>query len=130
MNQISTAPIRITDPFPRQASAADASHDPQWLAARAALERDFPYGCPSYRFFSVLEAALRAGLKASGLYGRGKRNALDLRLTEIEIPFPHLPEAFDAIASCRSAIFTSADWTGSTTWRWNWSAGSTPTSPS
>ena len=95
MNQISTAPLRVADPFRRHASEADAVHDPRWLATRAALERDFPHGCPRYRFFSALEAVLRTGLKATGLYGRGKRNALDLRLTEIEISFPHLPHAFD-----------------------------------
>jgi predicted MPP superfamily phosphohydrolase len=35
------------------------------------------------------------GLRLAGLYGRGRRNALDVRLTRLELGFERLPAAFD-----------------------------------
>ncbi len=43
----------------------------------------------------ALKEAIRIGLRLSGLYARGRRNAGDLRLAEIELSFPALPQAFD-----------------------------------
>lgn len=37
---------------------------------------------------------LRYGLKATGLYGRGYRNFLDLQVTRHDVPLTHLPSAF------------------------------------
>ncbi len=44
---------------------------------------------------SALTAAIRLGLRSTGLYRRGERNARDVRLVEIECALPHLPAAFD-----------------------------------
>ncbi len=46
-------------------------------------------------FFRAGFNALFAALQWTGLHGRGMRNALDLRLTRIEIALPGLPAAFD-----------------------------------
>jgi len=35
------------------------------------------------------------GLRLSGLYARGYRNALDIQVTELELEMPNLPKAFD-----------------------------------
>ncbi len=43
----------------------------------------------------LLKGAMRLGLHGTGLYGRGVRNARDVRLIEIELAFPGLPAAFD-----------------------------------
>lgn len=40
---------------------------------------------------------LEAVLRAAGLYHRGRRNALDMRLAELEIPLPRLPAALDGL---------------------------------
>ena len=42
-----------------------------------------------------LRPLLKAGLKVTGLYGRGVRNALSPQLRRIQISYPHLPAAFD-----------------------------------
>jgi len=45
--------------------------------------------------FSTLIGYFRAGLKLFGLYRRGVRNALDIRLTHLELSFAQLPADFD-----------------------------------
>jgi len=45
--------------------------------------------------FKVLVWLFGTGLKVIGLYGRGVRNALDIRLNRLELTFPALPPAFD-----------------------------------
>lgn len=84
---------------------ADRIRRQQWRQNRLAMERllvdkrlrssaDGQRGHPIRRF-RVMETLLAAGLKAVGLYRRGMRNALDLRLRSLDITFPHLPPAFD-----------------------------------
>lgn len=46
---------------------------------------------------STAAALLRGLLRASGLYGRGRRNALALQLRENEVFLPRLPDAFDGL---------------------------------
>lgn len=73
-----------------------------WLERRRALERSpfrsTPDGRRRRRLWGVFESVshlARWGLWAVGLHGRGVRNALDVRLVELEIGFPDLPPAFD-----------------------------------
>lgn len=40
---------------------------------------------------------LEALLRAAGVYHRGRRNALDMRLAELEMPLPRLPAALDGL---------------------------------
>ena len=46
---------------------------------------------------SAAAMLLRGALRASGLYGRGRRNALALELRENEVFLPRLPAAFDGL---------------------------------
>jgi len=82
-----------------QAGAADRS---DWRRHRAEIEQGAklhtPWGVRPRRRFLVLSGACglaRAGLKATGLLPLMTRRALDIRLTEIDLPFAHLPAAFD-----------------------------------
>ena len=40
---------------------------------------------------------LEAALRAAGLYHRGRRNALDMRVAELDMPLPRLPAALDGL---------------------------------
>lgn len=73
-----------------------------WLARRRQMEasgyRHGPGGRRGRWRQQPFHHALRLldrSLKGTGLYARGRRNALDLRLTELELGFPDLPPAFD-----------------------------------
>ena len=60
--------------------------------------RSSPDGARHRRLWGLFESLSHAadwGLWSVGLHGRGVRNALDLRLTELEIPLASLPEEFD-----------------------------------
>jgi len=65
---------------------------------QAGGDRFGPEGPHSRNRWQLLKLAIRVfglGLKAVGLYERGVRNALDIRLTRLEFRFPDLPAAFD-----------------------------------
>jgi hypothetical protein len=47
------------------------------------------------RLFASLLAAFGTGLRLTPLHRRGRRNALDLQLSELELAFPELPRQFD-----------------------------------
>lgn len=73
-----------------------------WRAQRLAMEatslRYTPEGARHHRhwgLFASLAHLADWGLWSVGLHGRGVRNALDVRLAELEIAFPDLPAAFD-----------------------------------
>lgn len=73
-----------------------------WYRRRTEMEvrkeRSSPNGHPRWRYwplFKVLIAVFGVGLRLLGLYRRGRRNALDLRLTRLELSFEALPAAFD-----------------------------------
>lgn len=73
-----------------------------WRARRLELEvggqRVGPEGGHSrlrWRLLKVLVKLFGVGLKATGLYGRGVKNAADIRMERIELSFPDLPAAFD-----------------------------------
>lgn len=73
-----------------------------WVVARAAIEADRRKHTPrglhwriAWPLFELAMGCFGVGLKAVGLWRRGVMNALDIRLTEIEITFPDLPAAFD-----------------------------------
>lgn len=80
---------------------ADPAARARWLERRVALERlntkHTPFGVkPRHRKqFRRAQRVLGVVLKAAGLYGRGRRNALDIRLTSEIFAFPDLPAAFD-----------------------------------
>jgi predicted MPP superfamily phosphohydrolase len=82
-------------------SAVDPAARARWLERRVALERlntkHTPFGVkPRHRKqFRRAQRVLSVLLKAAGLYGRGRRNALDIRLTSEVFSFPDLPATFD-----------------------------------
>ena len=71
------------------------------MARRAAMEaqdeKRTPFGPRSRHWnqFKRLMVVLHASLRVTGLYARGQRNALDIRLREIELAHDDLPAAFD-----------------------------------
>ncbi len=68
------------------------------LEMEAGGDRHGPDGTHSRSRWQLLKLAIRIfglALKLVGLYGRGVRNALDIRLTEMELAYPDLPDAFD-----------------------------------
>lgn len=75
---------------------------PEWSAARRAIEQG-PYlsgpGGRRRRWVKKIKTTVidSSGLwlRLAGLYARGRRNAADLRLTEIEVAPSGLPAAFD-----------------------------------
>ena len=74
----------------------------EWARRRAALEvidaKRMPDGRRHSRLwkpFKIFLAVFGLFLRCVGLYRRGLRNALDIRLVEHEISFPGLPDAFD-----------------------------------
>lgn len=95
-NAAATAPLPDTAPDGGDGRA-------RWRAARARMEssgrKHTPFGVRrSHRKqMTPVYAALGLGLKIVGLHRPGVRNALDLRLSEIEARFPHLPAAFDGL---------------------------------
>lgn len=78
------------------------SQDQQWADSRRGIERSrywvSPVG-PRTRWrkavFNRLLAIFTVGLRLTPLYGRGRRNALDLRRVDIEVTLPGLPRSFD-----------------------------------
>jgi predicted MPP superfamily phosphohydrolase len=64
----------------------------------AAGARRNPAGRHSRRLWQLFKLLIRLFgrvLKLAGLYQRGLRNALDIRLTRLDLAFPELPAAFD-----------------------------------
>jgi uncharacterized protein len=81
-------------------STADAINRAGWFARRRALERwrrrSTPDGPrPPTETPRPLLAALRLGLKLTGLWRRGVANGLDVRLRTLGLELPGLPAAFD-----------------------------------
>ncbi len=80
-------------------------HRHVWRERRRDLEqnlnrmrrRSTPDGERHHRFWlaPVLEVAITAAFQFSGLYRAGRRNALDIRLSELEFRFADLPAEFD-----------------------------------
>ncbi len=73
-----------------------------WAATRSMLETDLAKrqrnGVKSkrnWKLFSLLMKGFCLGLRITGLRKRGMRNALDISLTEKEVFFEDLPDAFD-----------------------------------
>jgi uncharacterized protein len=83
------------------AAPDDTAAKAQWMARRAAMEardeKQTPFGPRSRHWnrFKQLMVVLRLSLQATGLYARGMRNALDIKLREFELAIEHLPPAFD-----------------------------------
>ena len=60
--------------------------------------RNSPKGHHSRRFWQLFKLLIKlfgTVLRLTGLYQRGLRNALDIRLTRLDLAFPGLPAAFD-----------------------------------
>ena len=73
-----------------------------WRRARVEMEtggeRSGPtgrHGRYRWNLLKKLLALFGFGLRVIGLYERGKRNAIDIRLTQFELAFEDLPPAFD-----------------------------------
>jgi predicted MPP superfamily phosphohydrolase len=73
-----------------------------WATRRRAIEdsrklvnRAGPYSLWRKRVFRFVVTALDATLRFTPVYGRGQRNALDLRMVELELALPGLPSSFD-----------------------------------
>ena len=76
--------------------------DPEWAARRRAIERGRYWVSPVGRrprwrkaILGRLLTLFGLGLRLTGLYGRGRRNALDIRRVEMEVAVPGLPTEFD-----------------------------------
>ncbi len=71
------------------------------MARRAAMEardeKQTPFGPRSRHWnqFKRLMVVLHASLRATGLYARGTRNALDIQLRELDLVLDDLPHVFD-----------------------------------
>ena len=83
---------------PSRPSASDA----QWAANQRGIERSRYWISPKGRrtrwrkaIFNRMLAAFAVGLRLTPLHARGRRNALDVRRTELELAIPGLPPAFD-----------------------------------
>ncbi len=84
---------------PETSRAADRQ---RWADRRRVLEagrhRVGPAGRRGWRrqrLFDFLVRAVAGLLRPTPFHARGRRNALDLGLVELELAFPHLPPAFD-----------------------------------
>lgn len=92
----------MSDKGQNRGTEADRGRDPYWAAARRRIE-DGGYFCgpdgprPRWRkaIFTRLLDLFAWGLKLTPLYGRGVRNALDVRRLEFDVEVPRLPPAFD-----------------------------------
>ncbi len=81
----------------------DRAHRRAWAERRRHLEerlwterlRHTPEGQRVQPDMGAVMAGIGTVVRLSGMFGRGRRNALDVRLTEVEFRFPHLPAAFD-----------------------------------
>src|SRR5258708_33183665 len=76
--------------------------DREGAARRHAIERGRYWVSPAGRrprwrkaIMGRLLALAGLGLRLTGLYGRGRRNALDVRRIEMDVVVPGLPTAFD-----------------------------------
>jgi predicted MPP superfamily phosphohydrolase len=76
--------------------------DEEWATRRRAIVAGRHWSGPTglrprwhHGLFHVLQFFFGAGLRITGMYGRGVRNALALELTELELPVAGLPAAFD-----------------------------------
>jgi predicted MPP superfamily phosphohydrolase len=80
---------------------ASASARAAWYRRRTSMEagseKHTPDGVKTrhWDLFKLLIGLFGVGLKVTGLYRRGLRNALDVRLRRLELAFPDLPAAFD-----------------------------------
>jgi uncharacterized protein len=90
---------QVPPPTPEQRLAARVG--PLHLRQRLGIQRDhvtqiFGRG---RNFFHIenwysVHALLRLAMRLTGIYGRGRRNAADIRLRENRVVIPHLPAAF------------------------------------
>lgn len=74
----------------------------EWAARRRLIENSRYWISPSGRrsqwrksLFNSFMAVFNRGIRLTWLYRRGRQNALDIRLVELEFAFPDLPRQFD-----------------------------------
>jgi len=82
----------------QEAGAARADWRRRRRRMEAAKEKHTPRAVKERRHwvaFRWLLALFGVALRLSGLYSRGVRNALDIRLTRVELKFENLPSEFD-----------------------------------
>jgi len=99
---LSAANDWVNYPANDRASGGEAAQRQLWRRVRSMLEaqtdRSTPMGLRPSREDTVLAPLQRLctlGLRATGLAGRGLRNALDLRLERLDLVFDDLPWQFD-----------------------------------
>ncbi|NIP25974.1 MAG: hypothetical protein GWN81_15325, partial [Phycisphaerae bacterium] len=73
-----------------------------WKQSRRQLEQQGVRSTPLGRFsgrksrgYKIIEQLAGKGLRYTGLEPRGRRNALNIELRQIELTFANLPPAFD-----------------------------------
>ncbi len=83
-------------------SAPDPHHRSDWRRHRAAIEQSreihTPWGIRRVRRFSVVKSGcelVRGSLASAGLLPAMVRSSLNIRRTEIDLAFAHLPAAFE-----------------------------------
>jgi len=86
----------------RSASSSAAAKLESWAEARNAIADGRYWIGPSGRrsrwrklLFNGLVALFTKGIRLTPLYERGRRNALNLRVVELEVTLPELPPKFD-----------------------------------
>jgi uncharacterized protein len=74
----------------------------EWAARRRLIENSHHWISPSGRrsqwrksLFNGFMAVFNRGIRLTSLYRRGRQNALNIRLIELECAFPDLPQQFD-----------------------------------
>jgi uncharacterized protein len=76
----------------------DAAHRGSWFDRRRKIEEELG-GDPHMRWavlrFRVMSRILHLLVLGFGLSGLGRRNALDIRLSDVEFSLPNLPPSFD-----------------------------------
>ncbi len=101
----------------RRMEAAEEKHTPREVKERR-----------HWVAFRRLLALFGVGLRLFGLYERGVRNALDIKLKRIELKFENLPSEFDGYRILQLSARTSTSSRGPWTPRWSSSQASRSTS--
>jgi uncharacterized protein len=92
----------IDEAEPRAAAALSVTDREAWAIARRRIEHSRHWVSPEGRrtrwegrAFGAALQVFALGMRISGLYGWGRRNALTPELVELDLFFPKLPDAFD-----------------------------------
>lgn len=82
---------------PLTARRPETARRRRWMEARWRMPGADNELSHSTWFRALQMWGLEAALRAAGLYHRGRRNALDMRLAGMDLPLPRLPAALDGL---------------------------------